>query len=202
MCRRARPILINRRPRREIRAMLFRLVVAISLLASAIPAGLRTPPNFSGQWEAEPEAPPARGGAGAPPTAPARGNMGSGWGSPITIAQDEKELRVEYTVYSRYDLQPPVRLRYALDGAETRNDVMIGHTSQERRSRAVWNAQSLEITTIYPALHPDTGKPFTTQVVQRLSLASPSELVIEVTRRVGDIGPSTTRTIYRKAPAR
>jgi hypothetical protein len=180
--------------------MLFYLVVAMSLLGSAFAAAPQAPPDFSGQWETEPETPPARGGPGTPPTAPARGNMGSGWGSPITIAQDAKELRVEYTVFTRYDIQPPVRLRYALDGSETRNAVMIGHTSQERLSRAVWKEQSLEITTSYRAVQPDTGKPFTTEVVQRLSLASPTELVIEVTRSVAGNRPSATRTVYRKVP--
>ena len=38
------------------------------------------------------------------------GDMGSGWGSTITIAQDATRLSVEYAIFSRYDLQPPLTL--------------------------------------------------------------------------------------------
>jgi hypothetical protein len=153
-------------------------------------------PDFSGAWTAEPAAAPA---AGAAPAPPARGDMGSGWGSPLTITQDAKQLVVVQTLFGRGDMQPPLRFVYALDGTETRNTVMIGHASQMRVSRAAWDGQTLQVTTSYPAVDPSTGKPFTTEVTHRLSLASPTSLVIEVTRGAALGGPATTtRTVYRK----
>ena len=44
------------------------------------------------------------------------GSPGSGWGTPLTIAQDSTRLTVEYSFFSRYDLQPPLQFTYALDG--------------------------------------------------------------------------------------
>jgi len=68
-----------------------------------------------------------------------------------------------------------------------------------RVSRASWDGPSLRITTRYPGMDPESGKPLTTEVMHRLLLESPTTLVIEVTR-----GPvlggraTTTRTVYRK----
>src|SRR5688572_27264043 len=92
----------------------------------AMVAGWQNPPDFSGQWVAEPEvvARPAAPGTPAPPGPPPRGSMGSGWGSPITIRQDAKQLVVEHPMFSRYDLQPPLRHLYALDGSETQYSIM------------------------------------------------------------------------------
>lgn len=126
--------------------------------------------------------------------------MGSGWGSPFTITQNEKELIVEQSLFSRYDLQPALRLVHALDGSETRNAVMTGHSTQLRISRTAWNGQSFRITTIYPSVNPSTGQTFTTEVTQTLSLESPGTLVVEV-MRAGVLGgqSTTTRTVYRKS---
>jgi hypothetical protein len=125
--------------------------------------------------------------------------MSSGWGSPFTITQDAGKLIVEQTLFTRYDMYPTQRQVYSLDGAETRNTVMIGHATHERVSRAAWDGQALRITTSYPGIDPESGKPFTTEVTYRLSLESPTTLVIETTR-----GPvlggraTTTRTVFRK----
>ena len=86
------------------------------------------------------------------------GDMGSGWGSPVTITQDERQLVVEQPLFSRYDLQPPVRTVYALDGSESRNAVMTGHATQLRVSRAKWDGDALVITTSYPAIDPGDGQ--------------------------------------------
>jgi arylsulfatase len=156
-------------------------------------------PDFSGQWRADPATPAATPLATATPAPQARGDMGSGWGSPLTITQDARQLVVEQALFSRYDLQPPLRFVYALDGSETRNAVMTGHTTQVRLSRTTWAGQALRITTIYPALDPASGQTFTTEVTHTLSLESPATLVIEVTRG-GALGglATTTRTTYRK----
>ena len=155
------------------------------LLGVALNAAVVT--DFSGQWTAD------------TPAANASGDMGSGWGSQIAITQDERQLVVEQPLFSRYDLQPPVRTVYALDGSPSRNAVMTGHATQQRVSRAKWDGDALVIATSYPAVDPGTGKPFTIEVSQRLTLDAPGVLVIEVTRS-GALGgkPVVTRTLYRK----
>ena len=64
--------------------------------------------------------------------------MGSGWGPTINITQDTNRLTVEYTVFSRYDLQPPLKFTYPLDGSEGRNTVTMGRGEQLETSRARW----------------------------------------------------------------
>ena len=159
----------------------------ITLLLTATLLAAQAPANFAGQWVAE------------PPSEKAPGDMGSGWGSPLAIAQDDKQLVVEQTLFSRYDLQPPVKTVYALNGSESRNAVMIGHATQARVSRAKWDGAALQITTTYSAIDPGTGKPFSTDVTQRLTLQAPDTLVIESTR-AGALGgkPTTARTVYKK----
>ena len=117
----------------------------------------------------------------------------------MTITQDNKQLVVEQPLFSRYDLQPSPRFVYALDGSETRNAVMTGHTTHVRVSRAAWDGQALQITTTYPSVDAISGKPFATEVVQRLTLESPTTLVVEVIRGGALGGQSTkTRTVYQK----
>lgn len=125
--------------------------------------------------------------------------MGSGWGSPLAITQDATQLIVVQTLFSRYDAEPPLRFVYTLDGSETRNEVMIGHSTQVRLSRAAWDGQTLRITTRYPGVDPSSGKPFTIEVIHRLSLESPTGLIVEVTRGAALGGQvTTTRSVYRK----
>lgn len=161
--------------------------MTVVLLALALVLGLQSPVDFSGQWVAE------------PPAANAPGDMGSGWGSPLTITQDGKQLVVQPALFSRYDIQPPVKIVYSLDGSESRNEVMTGHASQVRVSRAKWDGAALQITTTYPAVDSQTGKSLSTDVVHRLTLESPGVLVIEVARG-GALGgkPTSTRSVYRK----
>jgi hypothetical protein len=176
------------------------LIPVIAIAWAAMGAAWQGAPDFSGRWVAEPEATTsAPSKPGAPGGPPLRGSMGSGWGSPITITQDEKQLVIEHPAFSRYDLQPPLRYVYALDGTETQYPIMISHTTQIRRSRAAWKDGRLEITTSYPATDPSTGKEATVKVVQRLSLEPPATLVIETTRD-GAFGgrPTTSRTVYRR----
>ena len=179
-----------------------RMLTTVMAIAWTITAeGRQSPPDFSGRWIAEPEIAAAPGGAapGAPQGPPPRGSMGSGWGSPIDIKQDAKQLIVEHQMFSRYDLQPPLRHVYALDGSETQYPIMISHTTQVRRSRTVWKGQTLEITTSYPAIDPAGGKPFSVEVTQRLSLESPNTLIVDVTRSGALGGGSTSsRTVYKK----
>jgi hypothetical protein len=179
--------------------------VAVSLGAwSRQDAAAQARPDFSGRWTSEPEPAAAdasgraRGAAGARGRG-ARGDMGSGWGSTITIVQDAGRLTVEYAFFGRGDLQPPLRFTYALDGSETRNSVMMGRGIQAQTSRTAWDGARLRITTIHALTDPATGKPGTAEVVQTLSLESPTALVVETTRAGVFGGPATTtRTVYRK----
>jgi hypothetical protein len=171
--------------------MLRLAVSALAVILVHTAPTAQAPADFSGQWTAQAPA----------ESKPPRGDMGSGFGSPIAISQDARQLVIDQTLFSRYDLQPPVRYAFALDGSESKNAVMIGHATQIRTSRAAWDGTALRVTTSYPAVDPGSGKAFTTDVTYRLSLESPATLVIEATR-AGVLGgkPTTTRTVYQKAP--
>ena len=110
----------------------------LALLLAAATEDIGTRPDFRGTWErvdAEPEVPTV---AATGDVAFRSGTMGSGWGSPLTIRLDGGTLVVDYPHFSAYDLQPPIRLTYALDGSESRNSVMLGHTTTPQRSRVAW----------------------------------------------------------------
>jgi hypothetical protein len=125
--------------------------------------------------------------------------MGSGWGPTITVTQDARQLVIEYSVFARGDMQPPLKFLYALDGSETKNTVMMGRGMQAQSSRTAWDGSRLKITTTHTLADPATNKPLTALVTQTLSLESPTELVVE-TVRAGVLGApdTTTRTVYRK----
>jgi hypothetical protein len=152
-------------------------------------------PDFSGTWErvdAEPEVPTV---AATGDVAFRAGTMGSGWGSPVTIRQEAGALVVEYPQFSAYDLQPPVRLTYALDGSDSRNTVMIGHSASALRSRLSWRDRSLVITTEFAGPLPGSH----VVVGQALTLDSPETLQVETTREgLEGAPPSVTRTTYAK----
>jgi hypothetical protein len=179
-----------------------RRALAALWLTAVLPATLsaQPPADFSGRWTIEaPAIVSTPAVPGTPAAAAAPGDMGSGWGSAIAIAQDTRRLSVEYTIFSRYDLQPPLALTYPLDGAVGRNTVMMGRGEQVESSRAQWNGQTLVIVTTFPVADRAAGKPFTAEVTRRLWLESPTALVVEVTRAGVLGGPaSTTRSVYRK----
>lgn len=172
-------------------------------------AGAQARPDFSGRWTTDPDpaaptAPAGAGRAGASPAAPGQrggqtGNMGSGWGSTITITQDASKLTVEYAFFGRGDMQPPLKFVYALDGSQTKNSIMMGHGIQQEASKTDWDAGRLVITTVHTFPNPENGQPMTTDVKRVLSLESPTSLVVETTRSGGLGGPAnTTRSVYRK----
>lgn len=170
--------------------MLKAFVVAVLIAVS----GGQTPPDLSGRWTTE-----AAPGQQAPRGRP---DLGSGWGSTITLTQDPRQLTVEYAFFTRGDMQPPLKFTYALDGSESRNAVMMGRGTQAERSTCAWDDQTLVITTTHPFTNPETGKAESIDVVRRLSLESPDSLVVETTR-AGVLGgpPSTARVVYRRLPA-
>jgi hypothetical protein len=157
------------------------------------------PQDFSGRWTLDaPAVATTAAVPGTPAAAAASGDMGSGWGPSITIAQDAKRLSVEYVFFSRYDLQPPLTFTYALDGSEGRNTVTMGRGEQIESSRARWNGSTLIISTRYHVAEKGV-KPFTAELTRELSLESPTTMVVQVTRGGVLGGPTTTtRSIYRK----
>jgi hypothetical protein len=125
--------------------------------------------------------------------------MGSGWGSNITIAQNASRLTVEYAFFGRYDMQPPFKFVYALDGSETKNSVMMGRGIQAQISKTAWEGDKLVITTVHDLDKPADGLPSSIEVKRTLKLESPALLSVETTRSGVLGGPaSTTRAVYRK----
>ena len=168
------------------------LSVALSLQLAAASAYAQQP-SFAGRWAAASDSAPSGRGA-------TTGSAGSGLGTPLTITQDSAQLTVAYPFFSRYDMQPPIKFTYALDGSESRNTVMVGEGVQEQFSRAAWTGAALVITTIYVIANPTGARDsLRAEVVQRLLLESPTRLIMETTR-AGVLGglPSITRTVYTK----
>ena len=165
------------------------------LFATAVSAA-QAKTDFSGRWTSEPDpaAAPAAGRGGRGPA-----DVGSGWGSTITITQEAARLTVEYAFFARGDMQPPMRLHYPLDGSETKNTVMMGRGMQVQTSRSAWSGNTLVITTQHTFANPKTGKPDMTEVKQSLTLESPASLTVETVRAGVMGGPAiTTKTTYRK----
>jgi hypothetical protein len=176
-----------------------RAAVAIAALALAMSAHAQDRPNFAGRWASQPDSAAGRGrGGGGGGRA---GDMGSGWGSTITIGQDGTSMTVEYAFFTRGDMQPPLRFMYALDGTETKNSVMMGRGIQQQTSTTAWDGPKLVITSVHTLQNPANGQPIRSEMKQVLSLDAPGTLVVETTR-LGVLGgpPSTTRTVYVKVP--
>lgn len=188
------------------RTLPFVVALVLGYLIAPTPAQTRT--NFSGQWTSTPDAVAAAAQRGAGAEGARRGggggrarsgDMGSGLGSTIAVTQDARQLMIEYVFFSRGDLQPPLRFRYALDGTPTTNVVTMGRGDQEQVSRTRWDGDTLVITTAHTFLEPGTGEKVETTVTDKLSLESPDSMIVEVTRAGVLGGPaSTTRTVYRK----
>jgi hypothetical protein len=173
------------------------------LAALVLDVAAQPPADFSGRWTLdEPAVASTPAVPGTPAASASPGDMGSGWGPTITVAQDPVRLRVEYTVFSRYDLQPPLTFVYPLDGSEGRSAVMMGRGEQVESSRARWDGSALIIVTSLRVDDRGAGSPFTAELTRKLRLESPSTLVVEVTRGGVLGGPaSTTRSVYRKIQA-
>ena len=115
-------------------------------------------------------------------------------------------LTVERVFFVPGDLQPVMKFRYALDGAETKNTVLMGRGFQEQISKTDWEGARLVITTVHSFSDPEDGRPMTTEVTQSLWLEQPTylvrppSLVVETTIS-GVLGgaASTTRTIYTRS---
>src|SRR5262249_5144268 len=152
----------------------------------------------AGQWTLEPpaiDATPAVPGTPAATATP--GGMGSGWGSSLPITPDATRLTVEYAGFRRYDLQPPPTITDPRDGSEGRSTVMMGRGEQLETSHAQWNDRTLVIVTTAHVSDRSAGGAFTTELIRKLSLETPTTLIVEATR-AGVLGgkASTTRAKY------
>jgi hypothetical protein len=128
-----------------------------------------------------------------------RGDMGSGWGSPLTIAEEANRVVVSYPHFSTYDLQPPIRLTFNLDGSASSNRITLGHTTSELQSTAAWQDSALVIETRFPGPPGPDAQRLTTTVRNVLRLESSAVLVIETSRSGGaGGGASPIRTRYTK----
>ena len=174
-------------------------VVTVGMLATGTAAQERA--DFSGAWTSPP-LPASRGGPDYLPAA----LPGTGWGSEFTIIQAGDQLVVERIFYSRGDLQPVLKFRYALDGTETVNGFWMGRGVQEQVSRVEWEGDNLVITTVHGFVNPEDGRTETQEVRQVLTLRwstrSPAyepSLVLETTAS-GVLGgpPTSVRTVYTK----
>ena len=180
------------------------MLIALLLLGAAaqLPLGATAPlpADFSGRWTLDaPAVATTPAVPGTPAAAAAPGDMGSGWGSTITITQDAKQLKLEYAFFSRYDAQPSLTFVYPLDGSEGRNVVTMGRGEQIELSRVRWEGPTLTISTTSQIADPRLSKPFTSALTRKLWLESPTTMIVEVTRAGVLGGPSlTTRSVYRK----
>jgi hypothetical protein len=174
--------------------------VLAALLLATCAAAAQPPADFSGTWTLAPSGLAAGAATGStPPTLSAHGDMGSGWGSEITITQDASVLMVSYTYFHPRDIQPALVFRYRLDGASATNTVNMGRGPQDQVSRTSWQGTSLVIRTEHRFVNPRDGRPLTSETKQVLSLESPTVLAIETTRSAVLGGrASTTRTLYNR----
>lgn len=180
------------------RTVLLVSVFAIAFIAAAQPSQDKKP-DFSGAW-CETSAP-----YGVQQSQSTRTGLGSGWGRQFTLMQTEDSLTLERVFFTEGDLQPTLKYRYSLTGAETKNTITMGQGIQEQVSTTAWDDEKLVIKTLYTSNHPVDGEKVSCEVTQTLtlfinkSLPFASYLIVE-TKRGGVLGgpSSTTRTVYRK----
>ncbi len=159
-------------------------------------------PDFSGAWSTAVLSSSAPTGRSAPtPIA----TLGSGWGDKISIVHNKKQLEIERVFFVPREIQPLIKYKYALDGSESENKIILGRNSKAIRSTSKWKNDRLIITSIYEFQDPKNGKWLKNKVTQTLWLqeakGTPFEpcLVVETTRNSALNGiPSTNRTVYTK----
>lgn len=174
------------------------VVLAAGLVACRTVAA-QPRPSFAGEWTRIDSAVFAPSIAAAGDVAFRVGDMGSGWGSPVTIAQSSDSLIVEFTQFSAYDLQPRLRYAYALNGQESRNGIMIGHAESVQRARVSWNGLTLVIVTTHSAPIGPGGRTVNTETRQSLTVLENGQLLIDTARFGANGGaPNIVHTTYRK----
>jgi hypothetical protein len=177
-----------------MRSFLGSLCTAVAL-AFASPARAQRP-DLSGTWVRLDSA-VTRSTAATGDAAFAKGDMGIGWGTPLTLTQSPAKLDVVFDAFTAYDLQPKVRLTFALDGSESRNAVVMA-SAPPSRSRATWQDASIVITTNYAAPPGVSVAPAALEVRQTLSLDASGQLVIQSQRLSANSAPNLVTATYRR----
>jgi hypothetical protein len=173
-----------------------RRLLALAMLAAAIPAGAQRP-DFSGTWVRQDSvAGPTRAATGD--ASFRRGDMGSGWGTPITVTQAANKLTVVFDVFTTYDLQPKTRFTYNLDSTETKNAIVYSHEETPVRSWARWNGNALEIITRFPVPPGVPARGATPDLVQVLSLDANGRLIVDARRSGAGGAVNSVVTTYTK----
>ncbi len=166
------------------------LTLALAFAASAAAPAHAQHPDLSGTWVLRADSTVTRVVAATGDAAFAKGDMGIGLGSPLTIVQTRDRLNLTFDAFTAYDLQPKVHFAYALDGSETRNAVVMG-SAPPSRSTAVWRDSALVITTAFTAPPDVRVSPAALEVRQTLVLDASGRLTIQA-RRLGANGVMNT----------
>jgi arylsulfatase A-like enzyme len=131
--------------------------------------------------------------------------LGSGWGDKIAIHQKTDALVVEKVFFTPRDLQPLVRLNYALNGSKTENNINMGRLDNTTTSTCKWEGNRLVITTLYTWLDPKTKQKQESKQTQTLWLSAATTapwepvLIVETHREAVPEGLSATnRTVYTR----
>jgi hypothetical protein len=139
-------------------------------------------PNLSGVWVRN-DSVPGRTVATAGDAAFRTGDMGSGWGTPLTLTQTAEKLTVVFDFFIPYDLQPKARYTYEIGGAEVKNTINVGNAPVDVRSRTAWQGDTLEITSKFPVPPGVAPNPNAPDLVQRLWLDAQGRLKVEARRQ-------------------
>jgi hypothetical protein len=175
-------------------------LVAIATTLTVVTVEAQQRPDLSGVWtRIDDSTSTARTVAATGDASFRRGELGNGLGSPLTIAQSTTEVVVEYPFFSTYDLQPPVRLSFSLDGSRSTNTVMLGHERSELQSTAQWSDSTLVLTITYPGPAGADARRLTTTVRHAIRPGAAGQLVVETTRSGETFrGASPSRVTYNK----
>jgi hypothetical protein len=159
------------------------------------PAAGRTPPTFAGTWTlaaAGTETQRVTVVAESGDAAFRVGDMGTGWGTTLTLTQPEGRLVLEYPYFSAYDLMAPLHFEFALDGRETLQSVIIGPGVTTLRSRTEWKGDTLLIITRQAVPREVGASGVEAEVRRALVLLSPDSLSITTTRVGVNGAPANT----------
>ena len=152
---------------------------------------------LSGTWVLRPDSTAARRVAATGDAAFAKGDMGIGWGSPLTIVQTPARLNVTFDAFTAYDLQPKVHFAYALDGTESRNAVVMSGAPPSR-SIVAWQDSALVITTTFTAPAGVNPAPGALEVRQTLALDATGRLTIQSRRLSANGAVNTVIATYTR----
>lgn len=111
------------------------IVGALSLVFATSVAQAQEKPNFAGSWTQVVDPNAAGGGGGG-------GRGGALLGQAATVTQDATTLTITRTTQNG-----EVKLVYSLDGSDSKNMVMGRSGQTEQVSKAVWDGNTLVITT-------------------------------------------------------